>query len=389
MGLETVAASWWNKTGGRAAPGRWPELAAAALAVVLAGSGTAQAQPAAATAVLVAKASPREMQQQIEYIGRVVAIDKVDVRARVSGFLLSREYKEGQEVKKGDLLFVIDPSQFQATVDEKRASLAGAEAAALNAAQELDRIKELQQKDFGTRQRLDQRTAEDAKAKADVLQAKAAVTLAEIDLGYTRITSPIDGRAGAAASTPGNLVGPDSGVLTTIVSQDPIYVTFPVSQRELLALRQRSTDPTKIVMRVRMVDGSVYKQEGHLAFTDVQFSQQTDSLTVRATFPNPDRLLVDGQSVRVIVATEAPQRLLSVPQEAVQNDQAGTFVLVVGADSKVEVKRVQTGISREGAVAVTSGLQEGERVIVQGIQKVRPGMTVAASEAPVATGARR
>ena len=353
------------------------------------GSVSAQGGAAPPPAVLVAKAATREMQRESEYIGRVQAIEKVDVRARVTGFLIAREYKEGNEVKKGDVLFLIDPSQFEATLAQRQAALASAEAAALNAEQQLKRASELARTDFGTRQMLDMRTAEDAKAKADILGAKAQITLAEIDVGYTKITSPIDGRAGPAALTTGNLVAPDSGVLATVVSQDPIYVTFPITQRELLGFRQQGTTASEVKLRLRLVDGSLYDQTGTIAFTDVQFSQQTDTLTVRSTFPNPKRILIDGQSVRAVVATEAAKAFVTVPDESLQSDQAGTFVLVVDKDNKVEQRRVQIGVSRDGVVAITSGLHEGERVIVQGIQKVRPGLVVTASEAAPATGGRR
>lgn len=348
-------------------------------------SGIAQAPP---PGVLVAKASLRELQRETDYIGRVQAIDKVEIRARVTGFLISRDYLEGRDVRKGDLLFAIDPAPFQAELDGKRAALAGAEAAALNAEQELARARELASRDFGTRQRLDQRLAEEAKARADVLAARAAVTTAEINLGYTQIRSPIDGRAGPATFTVGNLVGPDSGALATIVGQDPIQVTITLTQREWLAIRQKATSD-KLTIRLRLVDGSIYPHLGSIAFADVQFSQQTDSLAIRLRFANPDRLLVEGQSVRVNVLTEVQQRFVTVPQEAIQTDQSGPFVLTVDGDNKVVPRRIQTGLGRGGIIAVTQGLREGERVIVQGIQKVRPGMVVSASEMPSADGASR
>jgi len=366
-------------------------LASLAMAIAL-GGATAWAQAAGAPppAVLVAKASLRELQRQTEYVGRVQAIEKVDVRARVTGFLIARDYKEGSEVKKGDVLFLIDPSQFQATLAQRQAALASAEAAALNAEQQLKRSTELARTDFGTRQALDIRTAEDAKAKADVLGAKAQITLAEIDLGYTKISSPIDGQAGPAALTTGNLVGPDSGVLATIVSQDPIYVQFPVSVRELETIREarrkEGGELAKIEIRVRLPNGAEYPERGVWNLTDPQVDQQTDTLIMRATIANPDRQLTDGQFVTAIIRERQEEPRLVVPQAALQIDQSGYYVLVVDDQQKVEQRRIQTGPNQDTEVVITSGLRDGENVIVDGIQKVHPGQLVEATKLAPAGG---
>ena len=205
---------------------------------------------------------------------------------------------------------------------------------------------------------------------------------AEINLGYTEIHAPIGGRIGRADLSVGNLVGPDSGVLATIVSQDPIYVTFPVSQRQLMEYRRERGDAGPPVVRVTLPDGTRYDQPGKLNFLDVQVDQGTDTVTVRAELPNPERMLVDGQFMGVRVEAGAPEPVLAVPQAALQVDQAGPYVLVVGGDDKVEARRVTLGASEGAQAMVQDGLKEGERVIVEGIQKVRPGMAVAASEAP-------
>jgi membrane fusion protein (multidrug efflux system) len=219
-------------------------------------------------------------------------------------------------------------------------------------------------------------------AAASILEAQAALEQAEINLGYTEIHAPIAGRIGRADLSVGNLVGPDSGVLATIVSQDPIYVTFPVSQRQLLAHRGERGEP---VVRVTLPDGTLYEHAGRLNFLDVQVDPGTDTVTVRAELPNPDRVLVDGQFVGVRVERGEPERVLAVPQAALQLDQAGPYVLVVGGDDKVEARRVTLGDAEGAQVVVEGGLNQGERIIVEGIQKVRPGMTVAVSEAPPAT----
>ena len=215
-------------------------------------------------------------------------------------------------------------------------------------------------------------------AAASIQEAQAELQQAQINLGYTEIHAPIAGRISRADFSVGNLVGPDSGVLATIVSQDPIYVTFPVSQRELLAHRGRRGEP---VVRVTLPDGTLYEHAGKLNFQDVRVDPGTDTLTVRAELPNPDRVLIDGQFVGVRVERGEPKRVLAVPQAAVQVNQAGPYVLVVGDDDKVAARRVRLGALEGVQVVVEDGLSEGERVIVEGIQKVRPGMAVAVSEA--------
>jgi multidrug efflux pump subunit AcrA (membrane-fusion protein) len=207
---------------------------------------------------------------------------------------------------------------------------------------------------------------------------KAKLDQARINLGYTEIRAPIAGRISRANFSVGNFVGPGSGVLARIVSQDPIYVTFPVSQRELLAHRDEVGTP---VVKVTLPDGTHYEYPGKLNFLDIRVDPGTDTLTVRAEMPNPDRTLIDGQFVGVRVERGTPRQMLAVSQAAVQVDQAGPYVLVVGADDKVEERRVKLGLAEGVQVVVEGGLNEGDRVIVEGIQKVRPGMAVAVSEA--------
>jgi membrane fusion protein, multidrug efflux system len=219
----------------------------------------------------------------------------------------------------------------------------------------------------------------DQRRAADQMAAAGGARQAQINLGYTEIHAPIAGRIGRAFSV-GSLVGPHS-VLATIVSQDPIYVTFPVSQRQLLAHRGERGDP---VVSVTLPDGTLYEQPGKLNFLDVQFDPGTDTVTVRAELPNSDRVLVDGQFVGVRVERGEPERVLAVPQASVQLDQAGPYVLVVGGDNKVEARRITLGAEEGAQVVVQTGLETGDKVIVDGIQKVRLGMAVAANEEPPA-----
>jgi membrane fusion protein (multidrug efflux system) len=346
-----------------------------------------QAETAAATAatpppsVTVISLQPTEVTPGFGFNGRVVAVDEAQLRARVTGFLEKRLFEEGADVKAGDLLFVIEKAPYQAVVDQRQAELASTEANRVNTALQLRRGEELVKNKNIPQSEVDQRRAADEMAAAQILEAQAALEQAQINLGYTEIHAPIAGRIGRAAFSVGNLVGPDSGVLATIVSQDPIYVTFPVSQRELLAHRGESGEP---VVRVTLPDGTLYDHPGKLNFLDVEVDPGTDTLTVRAELPNPDRVLVAGQFVGVRVERGEPEKVLAVPQASVQVDQAGPYVLVVGGDDKVEARRITLGPVEGAQVVVQTGLQTGDKVIVEGIQKVRPGMVVAASEAPPA-----
>jgi membrane fusion protein, multidrug efflux system len=333
---------------------------------------------AAAPAVTVVTLRPTEITPGFEFNGRVVAVDKVEVRARVTGFLEQRLFEEGADVAAGDLLFLLEKDQYQAVVEQQRAELASAEANKANTGAQLERGEELVKNGNIPRSEVDLRRASDLMAAASIQEAQAELRQAQINLGYTEIHAPIAGRISRADFSIGNLVGPDSGVLATIVSQDPIYVTFPVSQRELLAHRGRRGDP---VVRVTLPDGTLYEHAGKLNFQDVRVDPGTDTLTVRAELPNPDRVLIDGQFLGVRVERGEPTRVLAVPQAAVQVNQAGPYVLVIGDDDKVAARPVRLGALEGLQVVVEGGLTEGERVIVEGIQKVRPGMAVAVSEA--------
>jgi membrane fusion protein (multidrug efflux system) len=357
--------------------------------VLLAGCGQEEgASPQAAApppAVTVAPVEAGDVTAQSEFVGRVEAVNKVELRARVTGFLEQRLFREGQEVKAGDLLYVIEQPPYQAAVDQRKAELASAEANRANTAVQLQRGEELVRNNNIPKAEVDQRRANDQMAAAQILEAQAALEQAQINYGYTDIHAPIDGKIGRATYTIGNLVGPDSGVLATIVSQEPMYVTFPVSAAVILQTRRAAggelPDPSEFVVRIKLPDGSVYQHPGKIDFLNNQVAQGTDTLTARAVFPNPERLLVDGQFVTVTVEAGEPVTALVVPQGAVQVDQAGSYVLVVGADDKAEQRRVTLGATQGTNVVVQSGLQQGERIIVDGIQKVRPGMQVAANEA--------
>jgi membrane fusion protein (multidrug efflux system) len=311
----------------------------------------------------------------------------------VPGFIEERKFKEGQYVKTGDLLFRIEQATYKAAVEQARATLAKAKATEVNTKLQFERGKELVRNQNIPQATVDQREADEQAAQAGILEAQAALDQAEINLGYTEIRSPIDGRIGIAIVTKGNLVQPSSGRLATIVSQDPIYVTFQVSQRNLLDYFRRRAEEsgkstqdagksTQVNVRIKLPNGTIYPHAGISDFLDVQVDPTTDTVTVRATVPNPEHVLIPGGVVGVTVERGAPKSALTIPQAAVLLDQAGRYVLVVGSDKKVEQRRITAGAEQGRDIVVTDGLKEGEQVIVEGIQKVRPGQVVTTTVVP-------
>jgi membrane fusion protein (multidrug efflux system) len=366
-------------------PRAWA-LVAACLLLFIAQSVEAQ-QGGPPPAVLVQPVELRPIAAQSEFIGRAAAVDKVELRARVKGFLGPRKFNDGDEVKKDQVVFTIEPEPYQAAVDQKIAQREAARAALANADVQLKRAAELLRTNTGTQVTYDQRLSEQLQAKAQLDDVSAQLRDAEIQLSYTEIKSPIDGRIGRAAVSPGNIVGPDSGVLAIVVSEKPIRVLFPVTQRELLEARRDSSAGEPLIVRVRLADGSLYKEKGKLDFIDVTVDPKTDGQIVRATFDNKDGALTDGQTVRVVIEVANAPSVVAIPQAAVAIDQAGSYVYVVNDKNVAEQRRVKTGVSRDGMVAITEGLKAGEKVIIQGQQRVRPGMTVTPTVAPATPAA--
>lgn len=345
------------------------------------------AAPPPPPAVQVAVVGSQEITPAVTFTGRVVATDKVDLRARVEGFLERRHFTEGQQVKEGDLLFTIEQGQYQAAVAQAEGGVARAQANLSNAELQLARANELVKNKNIPQATRDDRQADRDAAAAQLASDEAALETARLNLSYTEIKAPISGRIGISSFTQGNLVNPASGTLATVVSQDPIYVTFPVTQRELLEVREqaeREGGPGRFKVKLRLPNGKIYDQTGTINFVDVQVDQSTDTVTVRASFPNPQGLLVEGALVGVIVEEAQPQHMLVIPQVAVLIDQAGPYVLVVNDQAKVEQRRIALGVGTGADVAVASGLKQGDKVIVEGLQKVRPGQAVAATELPPA-----
>ena len=342
-----------------------------------------QAPPGQAVPVGVIVAERQPVSQGSEFVGRVNAIERVDLRARVTGFLDAVLFKEGSIVKEGDKLFQIDPAEFEAAVQQARGDLLKAQGAFANASAQLQRTEELVRTDAASRATKDQRQAEVTNSQGSIVAADAALKRAQLNLDYTSITSPIAGRIGRTTLTKGNVVGPDSGVLATVVSENPIYVTFPVSQRKFLDVQRAAgagPTPDQLAVRLRFSDGTEYPEKGKINFVDVTVDRATDTVAVRATFPNPKNLLVDGQFARVRVEGQNPQERVLLPQSALLLDQEGAYVMLVEG-GKVAVRRLKLGGEVGRNTIVEDGLKGGEQVIVTGLQSVRPGQAVTASPA--------
>ena len=356
-------------------------LAATMITLVGLAAAAAAQQSAPPPAVLVQAAELKELGARSEFIGRVAAVDKVELRARVKGFLGPRLFTDGDLVKEGQVLFRIEPDTYLAAVDQKTAQRDAAKAALTNAEFQFKRAAELLRTNTGTQVTYDQRLSEQLQAKALLEEAEAALRDAQINLSYTEIRTPIAGRVGRAAASPGNLVSPDSGVLATVVTENPMRVLFSVTQRELLEAR-KDGGANDVVVQLRLADDSIYPEKGKIDFIDVTVNPQTDGQIVRALFPNKNDTLTDGMTVRVILEAAKPPTVVAISQAAVALDQGGSYVFVVNDKNVVEQRRVKTGPARDGMLAIEDGLKAGDKVIIQGQQKVRPGMTVTATLAP-------
>ncbi len=366
-------------------------LTTAAIALSL--NTTAQAQPAPSgpPAVGVIDATTRPIVETSEFLGRVEATNRVDIVARVTAFMDKRVFREGAEVKTGDLLYQLERGPFEADLATKQAQVAQLQATLENAKLTTERARTLLGGPAGMQSSYDAAIANQRSLEAQVLAAQAQVKFSQINLDYTEIRSPIDGMIGRTAVTDGNVVSPSSGVLTTIVSQDPMYVTFPVPVRQALELRERYVTKggfNAVVIKVRLPNGRIYGQAGKLNFANNTIAQSTDTLTVRGVIPNPTlhdpsttggpvRELTDGEFVTVMLEGVQPVEVLAIPRAAVLSDQQGDYVFTVGADNKAEQRRIQLGQSTSTIAAVINGLKLGDKVIAEGLQRVRPGQPVA------------
>jgi membrane fusion protein, multidrug efflux system len=357
----------------------------AALLICAAYALPAQSEPSAPVPVGTVTAEKRPVAKALDFVGRVEAINRVDVRARVKGYLETVLFKEGDLVKEGAPLYRIEKGLFEAAVEQARGALETSNAQHELAVKTRKRQDELFAKNVSAAKALDEAIAAEGMAKGAITTNEGNLQTAQINLGYTDIIAPITGKIGRTSVTKGNVVGPDSGVLTTIVSQDPMYVTFPVSQREFLqaARTGRPADTKNIKVQIRFSDGSIYDHVGEINFVDVTVDRTTDTVIARAVMPNPNGRLIDGQLVRVNLESGTPDEKVVIPQAALIADQGGVYVFVVD-DGKAVIKRVKPGAKSGADVVIDAGLSGGEQVIVDGLQGIRAGAAVRASPMPQA-----
>ena len=342
-------------------------------------------QKGEAPAVGVIEVGEQKINPYFEFVGKTRAKESVALRARVTGFLESREFEEGGDVETGQVLFKIEPERYQASLAQAEAELAAARASLNRAQVDAARYEELAKDKNISQQRVDEAEAEVLVQEAAVQTAKAAIEQTQLDVDYTQVTAPITGRIDLASYDVGNLVGPDSGVLATINRMDPINVAFSISETWYLELVKADVEAGKAaedvedathVPLIRLPDGSMYEYPGEFDFIDNKVDEKTGTVLVRALFPNPDLLLLPGQFVTVVVERKEAIDSVVVPQAVLLTDQGGNYVLAVDTEDKVEARRLKTGQRFGANVAVTEGLEKGERVILYGIQKVRPGIRV-------------
>jgi membrane fusion protein, multidrug efflux system len=363
----------------------------AALLAAIAWSGAAQAQmPGGPPAVGVVRATRQAVTETSEFIGRIQAVDRVALTARVTAFLEQRLFTEGTEVKEGDLLYRLERPPFEAAVAQQEAAVADASARLANASIQLARAQSLLSTPAGQRSSVDDATANQRSQAAQVASAQAQLRIAQINLAYTEIHAPVSGKISRTNISVGNVVSPGAGPLASIVSQDPMYVLFPIAVRAEIDLEKHYADQGgmgAVVIRLRLPDGTLYGQTGKIDYIEPSVQQTTDTILLRGKIANPplkpveagkpvDRPLIDGEFVSVLVEGVQPVEALAIPRAAVLSDQQGDYVYLVDGQNHVEQRRIQLGQSTPATAVIMAGLNEGDMVVLEGIQRVRPGIQV-------------
>jgi multidrug efflux system membrane fusion protein len=336
-------------------------------------SPTAQATPVAVATVVASEVALWD-----EFSGRLEAVERVDVRSRVAGAVHSAHFTEGALVRKGDLLVTIDPAPYVAEVDRARAQLAAAHARLTNATSERERAERLWNESAISRREVDERVNALREAEANVQAAEAALQSARLNLGYTEVRAPVSGRVGKLEVTQGNLVasGPGAAVLTTLVSVNPIYASFDADEQVVArALRDAGSRLSTIPVGMKTAaDGE--ERSGHLQLVDNQVNARSGTVRVRAVFDNKDGELMPGQFAHVRLGRPKAIPAVLIIDRAIGTDQSRKFVMVVGQDNKAAYREVTLGGTADGLRIVSSGLEKGERIVVNGLQRVRPGALV-------------
>lgn len=335
--------------------------------------------------VQVAEVKGEDIYQKTESVGRIEAKYSVDVVARINGWLQKRYFKEGDYVKKGQTLFLIQPNEYAIAVQQAQATVNQNQAALVNSEKELKRAQELVKNDFVSKSYCDQALATRDQNKAALEAARANLANAKLNLSYTRIASPVDGKIGKILITEGNLVNAQSGTLAKIVSTSPIYGIFTLKSEDYLKFKKGDNsdkDFSNMDVKIKLSDGSEYKETGKLEFVNNEVDPTAGTITLRATFQNKDHLLVPGDFINVTATSKAPRHVLLVPQVAVSDSTAGYYVWVIDKDGLAQQKSIKIGNAINTDWEVLEGLQEGEKVISTGVQKLRPGVPVKVEETP-------
>lgn len=351
--------------------------------LVVSGCGKNKSEPMAppAPVVTVAPVVEKELIEWTEFTGQTEAVEAVEVRPRVSGYIQEVRFQSGQLVKKGDVLFVIDPRPYQAEVEQREAELEQAKARHANAGRMAHRADQLLKSSAISSEEADTSLSDFHQARAAVLAAEAALKSARLDLEFTEVRAPIDGRVSRALLTTGNYVSGNAGgasLLTTIVSVDPIYVYADVDERSLLQLQALMTkqEGLRIPVEMQLADEEGYPHRGFIESLDNRVDRNTGTIVLRAQIPNPDGRIIPGLFVRLRVPLSEERPTLLVDETAIGTDQAQKFVFSIGKDNTVEYRKVTLGPVADGKRIVRSGLNAGDMIIVNGVQRARPGVPV-------------
>ncbi len=359
-------------------------------ATFLSACGEVQQKPAPIPpAVTVAEVAQQNIHRTATFVGRTEAIDDVQIRSRVGGPLLSRQFREGEDIAKGDLLFEIDPATYQTQVTQRKSALAKATSNVTIAKRNYARGRKLVKSGTISATDMDTLTNKLDSALAELAQAEATLKESNLQLSYTQIHAPIDGRIGRSLFAIGDIVSPSSDTLVSIVKLQPLYVSFQINENALNAAMTKFEDeleaisPDDFIVELRLPNGDLYHEQGHLEFIDNRVDASTGTIRVRSIFPNANKSLLPGQYVNVIVKEKTASPVTLIPQAAIQEDQQGRFVMIVDQDEKALRKNVTMGESYGYNWEVKTGLELGDRVIVQGLQKIRQGAVVTATEEQV------
>ncbi|MBE6449280.1 MAG: efflux RND transporter periplasmic adaptor subunit [Alphaproteobacteria bacterium] len=328
-------------------------------------------QTAMTMPVDVVEVKQKDFYPSLSFVSKIEAKDKVQVRARVTGFLTKRLFTEGDYVKEGQLLFEIEKDQFVASVNSAEADLAKAQANEENAVAQFKRAKDLFKSKDLSQATLDQRQAEYSTAKAVVKQASANLDIAKLNLNYTDVVAPISGRIGTAAYSVGALIGPDSGSLATIVSTNPMYAVFSVSENQLLQMKDFWQLEGEEHIQISFVfdDGKIYNQAGRMNFVDIALDEHMNTMKMRVSFENPENQLIAGQYGRVEMRFTDPQKAILLPSDLIMRDLVGAYVYVVNANNIIEQRRIEKGLDlADGETIVLSGLSIGDKVLASHLQ---------------------